>query len=431
MWMYQILDILSTIMEGFCLYVISRCLCKEPRFQTTINKFIPPIAEIILTWSLTWFTYLGAWKMPLIFLFAIAILKICYKDTIYQIITAVEVWIIVASTLMETIAYSFGYYLYGNNQLVTVDGQAFTRWEIYVIALAARLLILGIVYVAFKNFKYKIQIKDSIILTLVFMFAFVISMLAVFNVVNLERAADLMLYISSGVLATMVFIIFMYAKNILYLREQEQRVKVQIAQLQQQYAYYQDKLKDEERIRSIYHDMKNHLLVLEGSQGTDATRQMAQELRTQIADYEDYVHTGNEFLDIILKDKAEKARAKHIDFSAVVDFDGVDFIEPLDISTLFGNGIDNAIEACEKLQEEDRVILVKAGKVQNFVSILIENNCVEEAPPKGRRTTKADTLLHGFGLSNMQKAAEKYGGTCTTRREAGTFTVKILLPIKN
>ena len=431
MWMYQILDILSTIMEGFCLYVISRCLCKEPRFQTTINKFIPPIAEIILTWSLTWFTYLGAWKMPLIFLFAIAILKICYKDTIYQIITAVEVWIIVASTLMETIAYSFGYYLYGNNQLVTVDGQAFTRWEIYVIALAARLLILGIVYVAFKNFKYKIQIKDSIILTLVFMFAFACSILAVLNVVNLERVADLTLYISSGVLATIFFIIFMYAKNILYLREQEQRVKVQIAQLQQQYAYYQDKLKDEERIRSIYHDMKNHLLVLEGSQGTDATRQMAQELRTQIADYEDYVHTGNEFLDIILKDKAEKARAKHIDFSAVVDFDGVDFIEPLDISTLFGNGIDNAIEACEKLQEEDRVILVKAGKVQNFVSILIENNCVEEAPPKGRRTTKADTLLHGFGLSNMQKAAEKYGGTCTTRREAGTFTVKILLPIKN
>ncbi len=429
MWLYQVLDILSTIMEGFCLYVISRCLCKEPRFQSAINKFIPPIAFIVLTYALTWFTYLGAWKMPLIFLFAIAILKICYKDTIYQIITAVEVWIIVASTLMETIAYSFGYYLYGNNQLVTVDGQAFTRWEIYVIALAARLLILGIVYVAFKNFKYKIQIKDSIILTLVFMFAFACSILAVFNVVNLERVADLTLYISSGVLATIFFIIFMYAKNILYLREQEQRDKVQIAQLQQQYAYYQDKLKDEERIRSIYHDMKNHLLVLEGSQGTDATRQMAQELRTQIADYEDYVHTGNEFLDIILKDKSEKAREKHIDFSAVVDFEGVDFIEPLDISTLFGNGIDNAIEACEKLREEDRVILVKAGRVQNFVSILIENNCAAEALPKGKRTTKADSLLHGFGLSNMQKAAEKYGGTCTTKRADGKFILKILLPV--
>ena len=155
MWVYQIIDILSTISEGFCLYVISRCLCKEPRFQTTINKFIPPIAEIMLTYALTWFTELGAWKMPLIFIFVIAILKICYKDTIYQIITAAEVWIIVASTLLEAIIYGFGYWLYGSNQLVMVEGQAFTRWEMLTIGLAARLLILGIVYLILKNFKYK------------------------------------------------------------------------------------------------------------------------------------------------------------------------------------------------------------------------------------------------------------------------------------
>lgn len=155
---------------------------------------------------------------------------------------------------------------------------------------------------------------------------------------------------------------------------------------------------------------------------------MAQELRTQIADYEDYVHTGNEFLDIILKDKAEKARAKEIDFSAAIDFEGVNFIEPLDISTLFGNGIDNAIEASEKLRVENRVILVKAGRVQDFVSILIENNCAEEALPKGKRTTKADALLHGFGIANMKKAAGKYGGTCATKQENGKFNLKMLLP---
>ena len=428
MWVYQIIDILSTISEGFCLYVISRCLCKEPRFQTTINKFIPPIAEIMLTYALTWFTELGAWKMPLIFIFVIAILKICYKDTIYQIITAAEVWIIVASTLLEAIIYGFGYWLYGSNQLVMVEGQAFTRWEMLTIGLAARLLILGIVYLILKNFKYKIKLKDSIILILVFMLAFVCSILAVFNVVNLERVADLTLYISSGVLTTFFFIIFMYSKNLLYLREQEQRDKIQIAQLQQQYAYYQDKLKDEERIRSIYHDMKNHLLVLEGNQGTEATRQMAQELRSQIADYENYIHTGNSFLDIIIRDKAEKAREKKIDFSAFVDFRDVDFIEPLDISTLFGNGIDNAIEASVKLPEEQRVILVKAGRIQNFVSILIENNCLDEAYAGGE-TTKADKFLHGFGISNMQKAAEKYSGTCTTTQANGKFTLKILLPL--
>ena len=428
MWVYQIIDILSTILEGLCLYVISRCLSKELRFQTTINKFIPPITQIMLTYALTWFTELGAWKMPIILIFVIVILKICYKDTIYQIITAAEIWFAVIVFLSEAIYFSIGYLLFGNNQLVQINGQTFLRWEILAVAFAVRLLVLGVVYLMLRYFKYKVQLKDSIILTIVFLIAFTISLLANFNVLNLAGLVDLVIYISSGILAAIFMMFFMYTKNVLYLREQGQRDKLQIAQLQQQYAYYQDKLKDEERIRSIYHDIKNHLLVLEGSQGTEATRQMAQELRSQIADYENYIHTGNDFLDIIIRDKAEKAREKHIDFSASIDLDGIDFIDPLDISTLFGNGIDNAIEASEKLSEEQRVILVKAGKVQDFVSILIENNCDEEVHADGH-TTKGDKFLHGFGISNMQKAAEKYNGTCTTAQENRKFTLKILLPI--
>lgn len=122
---------------------------------------------------------------------------------------------------------------------------------------------------------------------------------------------------------------------------------------------------------------------------TDASRKIARQLRTQIANYEDYIHTGNNFLDVIIKDKAEKMREKQIDFSAAIDFDGVDFIEPLDISTLFGNGIDNAIEASEKLPEEQRVVLIKARKVQNFVSTLVENNCLNTDNAKQIRTSKS------------------------------------------
>ncbi len=427
MWVYQVLDILSTIEEAFCLYVISRCLCKEFRFQPKISKYIPPIAEIILTWSLTWLTDLGALKMWIVFIFVVAILKICYKDSVYQIATVTEVWFTVVVFLAEPIFFGIGYWLYGNHQIDFLEGQAFARWELYVIGISVRLLVLGMTYLLLKNFKYKMQIKDSIILTAVFLIAFVISFLSTFSILNLGMAVDLMLYISSGILSAIFMIIFMYAKNILYLREQEQRDKVQIAQLQQQYAYYQDKFKDEERIRSIYHDMKNHLLVLESSQGTDVTHKMARELRSQIADYENYIHTGNDFLDIIIRDKAEKAREKHIDFSSFIDFNGIDFIEPLDISTLFGNGIDNAVEASEKLPENQRVILVKAGKVQNFVSILIENNCSDEVHTDGH-TTKADKFLHGFGISNMKNAAKKYGGTCTAMQENGRFLLKILLP---
>ncbi|WP_288028270.1 ATP-binding protein, partial [Holdemanella sp.] len=99
------------------------------------------------------------------------------------------------------------------------------------------------------------------------------------------------------------------------------------------------------------------------------------------------------------------------------------------ISTIFGNGLDNAIEASEKLPEEQRGILVKAGKIQNFFSILIENNCLQDSGNTKCRTTKSDDFLHGFGISNMRKAAEKYGGQLTTKCENGRFILKILLPI--
>ena len=74
------------------------------------------------------------------------------------------------------------------------------------------------------------------------------------------------------------------------------------------------------------------------------------------------------------------------------------------------------------------MILVKAGRVQDFVSILIENNCSSEEHTDGH-TTKADKFLHGFGISNMKKAAEKYGGTCMTTRENGKFTLKIFFTV--
>lgn len=285
--------------------------------------------------------------------------------------------------------------------------------------------------------KILMNIKDALSpkmaggITLVLFGCIVLFLLISMNLDAFDGIYKIAVALVSLLIVAVVFLGLKFFAGSVMTRMTKQQDEMQLRELQARYQYYDDRLKDEERVRAIYHDMKNHLLVLESKQNTEETRRMAQELRSQIVDYENYVHTGNEFLDIIIKDKAKKAREKRIDFSVAIDFSGVDFIEPLDISTLFGNGIDNAIEACEKLRSEDRVILVKAGRVQNFVSILIENNCAQEAPSKGSRTTKADTLLHGFGLSNMQKAAEKYGGACTTNQADGRFTLKILIPVKN
>ncbi len=217
----------------------------------------------------------------------------------------------------------------------------------------------------------------------------------------------------------------------------QQKEEQQLQRLEAQYRYYEEWLKDEERVRRVYHDMKNHLLVLQAQMKTlsdkedkdkkSETEEMIESLRREISDYEDYVQTGNGFLDIILKDKIKAAKEKHIDFHTEVDFSKGDFMEPLDISTIFGNALDNAIEACKNIPEEERFITLKVGVKRNFLVISVENSAKQETEEKG--TTKADTFLHGFGLKNIQRAAEKYEGQCKRNYQSGVYMLSVLIPI--
>lgn len=429
MWVYQCLDILSTVVEMACLYIISGILLKESRFHTSLCKYIPPIIMFMVTWILTWFSGLGAFKMPIIFIVAFIVLQVSYKESIYQTVIAIEIWFICCIFLVEAFVYPVSKFIFNNMLLVVIDCQNILRWEVYVIAIAIRIVSLIIIYEVLKNFKYKIKANDCAVLSTVFMIGFAALMFSVYNVLNLSKIPHILIFFSLTIFILIFLIVFLYSKNTMFLREQEQKDKMQIAQLQQQFAYYQEKLKDEEKVRSVYHDMKNHLLVLQRQINSPETAEMVEKLQSQVAMYEDYEHTGNDILDIILKEKSKTAREKHIALSVTADLNGVDFIEPLDVSTIFGNGLDNAIEASEKLPEEQRAILVKAGRVQNFFSVLIENSCLQNREYTKQRTTKSDDFLHGFGISNMRKAAEKYDGQLTIKCENEKFTLKILIPI--
>lgn len=242
-------------------------------------------------------------------------------------------------------------------------------------------------------------------------------------------------------------------------------------ELETKQAYVQDRLKEEERVRSIYHDMKNHLLILQTqiasltqsaqnrqeqavfsqeqtallqeqdissqeqpmslrgwSASAQEIRRSIQSLQEQIEAYENYIHTGNDYLDVILRDKSRLAREKRIDFHAAIQFAEGGFVEPLDISTIWGNALDNAIEASEKLPESMRLITAKASRIHDLLVIIVENNRKLEALTS-EKTSKKDTFLHGFGIANIQRTAEKYGGQCIARPQEDKFILKVVLPI--
>lgn len=427
MWLYQVLDILGTLLETIGIYVSVKAYC--PNIKKKFANFIPLFLFFATVYFWTWFVEDTTFKMTVILILTFLAYKIITKEASINIIAGLmtqQVYLIAANALAETISYHVLI-----DMTVTLDDRQFLKPQVYLLYFLFQIIFMLFFYFFMKRHSGGID-KNSLLAISIPFFIIEISFTYIVRLsLNSEKAYRFNWYIELGVIiVAMLFVVLLvYIKNYLHLREQEQQKQITIERMSRQFDYYQAKLKDEEKVRSLYHDMKNHLLVLQGKIASPETAAMVEKLQSQVAMYEDYVHTGNDILDIILKEKSELARERNIALSITADLNNIDFIEPLDISTIFGNGLDNAIEASEKLSEGERAILVKAVKVQKFFSVLIENNCSQESMNAKSRTAKQDKFFHGFGISNMRKTAEKYGGQLTTKCENGKFTLKILIPI--
>lgn len=424
--LYNFMDILSTVTEVVLYYVVASCFHITPKNR--VRKYLFFVIWGVMVYCLTWFTELGEYKLIVLFFCSVFLLWLIYRVSILKaaITHMFSVVLIVLTESMGSIISS----PFAPREGILVGSHMVVHWSIYLVICLCRLGVTIATYYLFKNFLIQFTWKDFIVVlfdyaVVMFIYIFYYSDffnrdIGYFNIIM----EIICLLISLGLL-----IPFFYFKNYFILRDREQKNQLLIEQMQMQFAYYQDKQKEDERVRGIYHDLKNHLLVLNTQAGSQQeTQKLIAGLQEQIAGFENYYHTGNNFLDIIIRDKAKKAQERQIDFSASLQFEAGSFIEPLDISAIFGNALDNAIEACEKLPENMRMITVKASRIHDMLSVAVENTTAADLPA-ARRTTKKDTFLHGFGLLNIKKAVEKYGGQCTTKTENGLFTLKLIIPI--
>ncbi len=427
LWLYQVLDIIGTLIESFGMYIIVRAFC--PNVKKRLANIIPPLVCLATTYIWTWFIDLTYLKGLAILIASFIAYKIVFKEKSIKILAGILIQQICVRT-----AESLDMIIMSNvfDSLSTiVEGTQVMLPQVYLGYFVLQIVIITVFSLILKKHNEGIDNKSLIAISVFFAILYVLSTLTVvpFASGNTEWL-NINLEVFMFVVGILFAIALIYIKNYIYLKEKEQKDQFMIETLKRQYSYYQNKQKEDERVKSIYHDMKNHLLVLENKENTEETQEMAKTLRKQIESYEEYIHTGNNFLDVIIKDKKRIAKEKNIDLSVAIDFNNIEFIEPLDISTIFGNSIDNAIEGVEKLPEEKRVIFIKAGKVNDFLSIVIENNYDSKIKLENKKTTKKDTFLHGYGIQNIKNAVEKYNGTCTITKEDEKFTLKILIPIK-
>ena len=156
------------------------------------------------------------------------------------------------------------------------------------------------------------------------------------------------------------------------------------------------------------------------------------QLCNQMSHLKRSIKTGNLIVDAILNDKLSQASERDIKMKIEVDGEKIAFLKEIDICTIYGNLIDNALEACSKAcqqQSADRpYIHVKTMQIKGITVIEIINTyagpVVEE---KGRLlTTKQDTLLHGIGLSNVRHVVEAYEGELHIAYDSQLFKAQVI-----
>lgn len=185
--------------------------------------------------------------------------------------------------------------------------------------------------------------------------------------------------------------------------------------------YYEQRKEDEEKIREVYHDLKNHLLLVNDEPS-------AKEILGKIESYESYMITGNEFLDIVISEKIKLAQKRGVRVECEIDFHSGSFMETLDISTIFGNLLDNAIEAAEKVTESEKYVHISVKRRAQMIIIVIKNTMVGTFE-ESIKTSKVNKTFHGYGLRNVRAALKKYEGYLDIVQDGTEFSASVIVPI--
>ena len=194
---------------------------------------------------------------------------------------------------------------------------------------------------------------------------------------------------------------------------------------------YKQNKENIELINIKCHDLKHQIERF--SKKGSFSQEESKELESMIDIYDTNVKTGNDVLDLIIKEKSLLCQKKNIKLKCYADCSKLNFITETDLYNLFGNALDNSIEAVSKINDYDkRRINLIVKNMMSFVSINIENyfeGHIELDKHGIPKTTKNNVQYHGFGMKSIKLIINKYHGDLKIVTDGDIFSLCILFPL--
>lgn len=208
----------------------------------------------------------------------------------------------------------------------------------------------------------------------------------------------------------------------------ENELNLYVQQQVIQSRYYENLEQKYDNTRKLVHDIRNHILAMEhlyveqqnliGCQYTKDVHEILNQLGQKY-------YTSCKILNIILNDKVQIMQAHGIEADIKISEVDLSFIREVDITTLFANILDNAIEAAADSQ--DKRIILRVVMVHDFISINLKNSMLKEPVKAGMGFQSTKISHEGLGLKNVERVITNYKGDVQYEWREQYFITRIML----
>lgn len=301
-----------------------------------------------------------------------------------------------------------------------------------MISNALNILVMILVYKIFFVFVGKKELKSIQLQETIFLFF--INVFEIFIIYIFTQKAN---EANDGILIFAIIIGFVFlnifATYIIDRVSAAYKLKYELSMMKRQselqLANYTEMNKQYERSRKVIHDIKKHLNVLSELNHKDnqKTNTYSEMIEKEVDSLFSGFQCSNEILSIVFSQKISLAESLNINVETKVEDINFDFMSDLDITALFANIWDNAIEASEKAEEKH--IAFEISKVNGFILITEKNSFNGIIKRNNGRILSSKKNHTGVGLSIIKSTVEKYKGLFTSNVENKTFCIEITIPI--
>ena len=231
------------------------------------------------------------------------------------------------------------------------------------------------------------------------------------------------------VLCAVTFVILYIVHQTAYLQQENEILERLQSERQKQYVHARENI---DIINQKCHDLRHQIQALRLADETERAR-LIEETDRAVLFYDAIVKTNNEVLDTILTEKSLVCTSHKIKLSCNISVSGLDYIAVIDLYTILGNALDNAVECVSQYEDSDkRIISLSIRENGQMLNIFVENYFDGELNMKNGypATSKDDKAYHGYGIKSVRLLAEKYGGDIRISHQNNTFSLHVMIPIQ-